>query len=132
MMHRKGQDERLRRIMDQLADSVFEASDEEILAEVRGFSANPDEEAGRTRTILREASRQLEIVNRRLSHLGHTINPNSWKRGWSGYRNICEVCGSFVSLKIDTGEMQGEALDEQCSDRDQFIIRRRAVSREYL
>lgn len=130
MMHRKGQDERLRRIMDQLADSVFEASDEEILAEVRGFSAKPDEEAERARTTLREAARQLEILNRRLSNLGHTVNPNSWKRGWSGYRNTCEVCGSFVSLKIHTGEMQGEALGVQCSARDQFGIDRRTASRK--
>lgn len=90
----------------------------------------PDEEAERTRTVLRRASRQLETVNRRLSSLGHTVNAKSWKRGWSGYHNACESCGSFVSFKVDTGEMRGEALDERCSDRDQFVIDRRAASRK--
>jgi hypothetical protein len=130
MMHEKRQDERLMRITDQLTDSVFETSDEAILAEDSDFGADPNEEAERTRTVLREASRQLEIVNRRLSNLGHTVNPNSWKRGWSGYRSTCESCGLFVTFKLDTGEMQGEALDERCSDRDQFMIRRRAASRK--
>lgn len=129
-MHRKGHDERLRRITDQVADSVFESSDEEILAELRGFGANPDEEAERTRGVLREASGQLEIVNRRLLNLGHTVNPNGWKRGWSGYRNTCENCGSFVNFKVDTGEMRGEALAERCSDRDQCRTARRAAFRK--
>jgi hypothetical protein len=130
MMHRKGQDERLRRIMDELADSVFEASDEEILADISGFAASPDEEAERTRTVLRKASQRLGIVNRRLSKLGHTLNPNSWKRGWFGYRNTCESCGAFVNFKIDTGEMQGEALNERCSDTDQCRTARRAAFRK--
>ena len=129
-MHRKGEDERLERMMDQLADSVFDSSDEAILGDISGFSVNPDEEAERTRTVLREASRRLEIVNRRLSNLGHTVNPNSWKRGWSGYRNTCESCGSFVNVKIDTGEMQGEALDERCSDTDLCRTARQAALRK--
>ena len=130
MMHRKGQDERLARITDQLTDSIFETPDEAILAEVSDVGADPDEEAERTRTVLRKASRQLETVNRRLSNHGHMVNPKSWKRGWSGYHSTCESCGSFVSFKVDTGEMRGEALDEQCSDRNQFVIDRRAASRK--
>ena len=130
MMHKKGADERLRRITDQLTDSVFEMSDDAIIAEVSAANADTDEEAERTRTVLRAASRQLEIVNRRLSNLGHIINPNSWKRGWSGYRNTCESCGSFVSFEVSTGEMRGEALNERCSDRDQFVIDRRTASRK--
>lgn len=129
-MHKKGQDERLVRITDQLTDSVFATSDEAILAEFSETGADPDEEAERTRTVLREASRQLETVNRRVSNLGHTVNPDGWRREWSGYRNTCESCGSFVSFKIDNGEMRGEALDERCPDRDQFMVRRRAASRK--
>lgn len=41
MMHRKGQDERLARITAQLTDSMFETSDEAILAEISDVGADP-------------------------------------------------------------------------------------------
>jgi hypothetical protein len=113
-----------------LADSVFGLSDNEILAEIGDLGANPDQEAERADIVLRDASEKLENVSKRLANLGHTFNPNSWRRGWSDYGNRCETCGSFVSFEISTGQMRGDALDRLCSERDQFVIRRWEASRK--
>ena len=129
MQHEKANEERLERITDQLIDSVFATSDKAILAEFSEYT-DADKEGERTRIVMREASRRLENVNQRLWNLGHSVDPNSWKRGSSGYRNTCESCGSFVGFKTDTGEMWGKALDEPCRDRDQFLLPRRAVSQK--
>jgi hypothetical protein len=130
MTHRNSHNERVERIANQLADSVFGLSDNEILAEIGDSGANPDQEAERTDMVLRDASEKLENLNRRLADLGHTFNQNSWRRGWSGYRNTCETCGSFVSFEISTGQMRGDALDRLCSERDQFVVRRWEASRK--
>ena len=66
------------RIMNYLADSVFQLSDDEILAEVRESGVDPQEEAARTSFVLRHAADTWESENERCSLLGHTINPNSW------------------------------------------------------
>ena len=55
MADKKNHDEQLERIMNQLADSVLELSDEEILAEIIETGADPQEEAERTRFALRQA-----------------------------------------------------------------------------
>jgi hypothetical protein len=115
----------LQKIMNELADSVFSLSDDALLAET---GTDAEREAERTRIVLREAFQKLEHVNRHLSSLGHTINPNAWHRGWSGYRNTCATCGSFVSFKVTTGEMTGDALDARCPERDQYTSRRREAS----
>ena len=88
MADKTNHDERLETMMNQLGESVLTLSDEDIRDEVSKAGANPDEEAERTRTVLREALQKLENVNRRLSNLGHTINSNGWYRGRSGYHNI--------------------------------------------
>ena len=54
MGNRKTDDERLERVMNQLADSVLSLSDDAILAEVREAGGHPEEEAERTRMLLRE------------------------------------------------------------------------------
>jgi hypothetical protein len=122
-------DERLERMMNRLADSVLALPDEAILAEVSEAGVDPDEEAERTRIVLREAMQTLENVNSHLSNLGHTVNPNGWYRGRSGYHNACVNCGSFVSFTTATGEMRGEALDAPCLASDQYAIRRQEASR---
>jgi len=129
MTGKKNQDERLERLMNQLAESVLGLSDEAILAETSEAGADPEQEAERTRSVLRHASRALDNVNQRLSDLGHTINSNHWWRGQGGYHNICQTCGSFVTFTTATGEMRGDALDGQCPESDKYAIRRREASR---
>jgi hypothetical protein len=55
--------EKLERIMEQLADSVLELSDEAILAESAEIGADPQEEAERIRLLLRQVSKPPEVVN---------------------------------------------------------------------
>jgi hypothetical protein len=117
-------DERLERLMNQLAESVLGLSDEAILAEASEAGADPPREAERTRLVLRQASKALDNVNKRLSNLGHTINLNDWRPGQWGYHNHCVNCGSLVSLTTATGEMQGVALDGPCPESGQYTIPR--------
>ena len=124
MADKKHHDERLERLMNQLAESVLGLSDEAILAE-----ANEAGEADRTRLVLRQASKAFDNVNNRLSNLGHAINSNDWWRGQWGFHNNCLNCGSSMSFTTATGEMQGEALDVLCPESDQYTIRRREASR---
>lgn len=130
MADKKNHDERLERLMDQLAESVLGLSDEAILAETSEAGADPEQEAERTRLALRHASKAFDSVNNRLSNLGHAINSNDWRPGQWGYHNNCLNCGSSVSFTTATGEMHGEALDGLCSETDQYTIRRREAVRK--
>jgi hypothetical protein len=67
--------EKLEWIVEQLADSVLELSDEVILAEIRESGADPQEEAERTRRALQQAARPSKVEGKRLSKPGDTINP---------------------------------------------------------
>lgn len=125
----KNHDERLERLMNQLAESVLGLSDEAILAEASQAGVDPEQEVERTRLVFRQASKTLDNVNKRLSNLGHTMNSNDWWRGHWGYDNTCVTCGLFVSFKTATGEMRGDALDGLCPESDQHSIRRREASR---
>ena len=129
MTDKKTHDERLERLMNQLAESVLGLSDEAVLAETSEVGADPEQQAERTHSALRQASKALDNVNERLSNLGHTVNSNGWSRGQSGYHNTCVTCGSFVSFTTATGEMRGEAFDALCPESDQYTIRRREASR---
>ncbi len=106
------------RILNHLADSVLGLSDEAILAEVWESGADPQEEAERTRFVLRQASKTLEAVNRRLSNLGHTINSKGWSCVEKTYQNSCLNCGSQVSFSTAMTEMQGDALEGRCVYKD--------------
>lgn len=68
MADKKNRDE-LERIMNQLADSILELSDQAILAEIRATGADPEQEAERTRLVLRQASKAFDDVNNRVSNL---------------------------------------------------------------
>jgi hypothetical protein len=92
MTDNKNYDDRLESLMNQLAESVLGLSDEAILAETCEAGADPQQEAERTRLVLRQASKTLDNVNQRLSNLGHTIDSNDWWRGQSGYHNTCQTC----------------------------------------
>src|ERR1700687_1011582 len=120
----------LEKLMNQLAESVLGLSDEAIFAETSEVGADPEQEAERTRLVLRQASETLGNANQRLSNLGDTINSNDWVRGKWGYHNRCLDCGSFVSFTTATGEVQGDALDRLCPESDQYPIRRLEASRE--
>jgi len=57
--------EKLERIMEQLADSLLELSDEAILAEITESGADPQQEAERTRLVLRQALKALDNAKKR-------------------------------------------------------------------
>jgi hypothetical protein len=69
--------EKLERIMEQLADSVLELSDEAILAETTESGADPLEEAERIRLVLQQASESVEAAGGNLrtagQHVGRTV-----------------------------------------------------------
>ena len=57
--------EKLERIMEQLSDSVLGLSDEAILAETAESGADPQQEAERTRLVLRQAAKPQEVEARK-------------------------------------------------------------------
>ena len=130
MPDKKNYDDHLEKIMNRLAESVLGLSDEAILAESSEAGADPQQEAERTRLVLRQASKILDEVNNRLSNLGHTINSNDWQPGQWGYHNNWLDCGLSVSFTTATGEMQGNALDGLCPESDQYTSRTREASRK--
>jgi len=127
MMAYKTNHDGQQRIMNYLADSLLELSDEEILAEVRESGADPQEEAERTSFVLRQSADTWEFENERLSNLGHAINPNSWRDVDGIYQNICQSCGSSVSFTTSTQRMEGHALTRTCTE--QAALDRRTGTR---
>ena len=65
--------EKLERIMEQLAESVLELSDEALLAEIAESGSDPQQEAELTRSLLRHAARPQE-VGQRLSNVSETTD----------------------------------------------------------
>ena len=69
--------EKLERIMEQLADSVLELSDQAILAEITESGADPREDAERIRLVLQQTPELIEGVNgnQRIAgrHVGRTV-----------------------------------------------------------
>ena len=128
MADRENHDEQLERIMNRAADSLLELSDEEILAEIRETGADPQEDAANTRAVLRQASKTLETVNKRLWNLGHTVNPKNWQQGERGYHNKCRHCGLSVNFTMAGNEMWGDALIGPCAESDRYSIARREAS----
>jgi hypothetical protein len=127
MADNKNHDEQLKRIMNRLADSVLELSDEEILAETRGSGADPQEEAERTRALLRQALNALEAVNKRLWSLGHSVDPKYWQHGERGYHNNCRDCGLSVNFAV-AGQIWGDALRGPCPESDWYAVRKQEAS----
>jgi hypothetical protein len=81
MTDRTNHVEKLERIMEQLAESVLELSDEALLAEITESGADPEQEAERTRLVLRQAARPQEVEDQRSSNLGDTTNSNYCRTG---------------------------------------------------
>jgi hypothetical protein len=128
MADNKNHDEQLKRIMSGLADSVLELSDEEILDETRGSGADPQEEAERTQTVLRQALKALEAVNKRLWSLGHAVDSKYWQHGERGYHNNCQECGLSVNFSA-AGEIWGDALRGPCPGNEWYTVREQKASR---
>jgi len=128
MADNKNHDEQLKNIMNRVADSVLELSDEEILAETRESGADPQEEAERTHIVLRQASKALEAVNKRLWSLGHAVNPKYWRHGERGYHNNCRDCDLSVNFAA-AGEIWGDALRGPCRENDRYTVREQEASR---
>jgi hypothetical protein len=128
MEDNKRYDEQLKNIMNRLADSVLELSDDEIIAETHGCGSDPQEEAERTHAVLRQASKTLEAVNKRLWSLGHTVNPKYWQHGEQGYHNRCRDCGLSVNFAV-AGEIWGDALRGPCRENDRYTVLEQEASR---
>jgi hypothetical protein len=99
-----------------------------ILAEISETGADPQDKAERSRFMLRQSSKTLEAVNKRLWNLGHSLNPKGWQHGESGYNNRCPDCGLSVSFTTATNEMWGNALVGPCPESPQHTIRKREAS----
>ena len=122
----KNQRERLERMIAYLGESVIDISSEVILAEAKEAGTDPHEEAEGVRATLRDVLKTFDTVQERLSSLGHTVNPRHWWSDERGFNNNCLDCGSLVSFTIGTGEIQGKAFEEPCSE-----SRRQASHRVY-
>ena len=130
MTDKNNHDGRLERVMNQVADSVLELSDEAILAEISETGADPQEKAERSRLMLQQSSKTWEAVNKRLWNLGHSLNPKDWRHGERGYSNICRDCGLSVSFTTANHETWGNALIVPCSERAQRTSGKREASRK--
>jgi len=64
MAYRKIEEDHSEIVMDQLADSVLGLSDEAILGEIAEAGTDAEEEAERTRSVLRKMSQSWEFQER--------------------------------------------------------------------
>jgi hypothetical protein len=97
MTDRTNHVERLERIMEQLAESVLELSDEALFAEITESGADPEQEVERTRLVLRQAARPQEVEDQRSSNLGDTTNSSIVGRV-KVYQDNCLSCGLVSSV----------------------------------
>ena len=71
MADKKNHDERLERLMNQLAESMLGLSDDAVVAETIEAGADAEEEAECTRLVLRQASKSAALRGER--HRGAVI-----------------------------------------------------------
>jgi hypothetical protein len=128
MVDKESHDQQMERVMNYLANSVLELSDEEIRAEAAAIG-DLEQQAERTRNVLRNAASLLETVNKALQELGHTVSPQRWQQHDRGYRNQCLTCGLAVSFALGTGEMWGSALQGTCPQTERAVRKRAASAR---
>src|SRR6059058_4787583 len=115
MENKRDHDRQLEKLMNDLADSVLELSDEEVLSEAREVGADP----------LQQASKTFEDVNRSLSNLGHTVEPKLWRRRGEAYYNNCVTCGLSVSFTPASNQKEGDALTGPCPDSGRYAVSKR-------
>jgi hypothetical protein len=120
MRETKNDDERMERVMNQLADSALALSDTTILTEFIGVGEDPNNQLESVRSILRGACRSWDRVNRRLSDLGHLIDLSNWRHSHDEYTNRCVACGYPVAFLTGTGELLGEASNARCRGGSQY------------
>ena len=115
-MEDKDREKQLETLMNDLADSVLELSDEELFLELGEAGEDRQKEAGSTRAVLQDACNIYEEVNWRLSNFAHTVDPKAWSLTNGSYHNRCRICGSQVIFTPSTGEIRGDAWIRRCSD----------------
>lgn len=111
-------DDGLEPVMNELSRSVLRSSGEDILAESIEAGSNPQEEAERTRLVLRQVTQEFESLNRRISDLGHRVNPKAWRSGRESYQNRCLNCGATLTFALAVDEVRGSVFDTRCPARD--------------
>lgn len=112
----KSYEKQLEGLMNDLADSVLELSDEELFREVGEVSVDRQKETGSTRALLQDACNIYERVNWQLSNFGHTVDPKAWRREQLAYQNNCRLCGLQVNFNPSTGEISGGTSIRRCSE----------------
>ena len=124
MVGDKNHNLQLKKFLDQLADSVLLLSDQDLMAEIHEAGEDPQAEAERTRAVLLRALTLFEVVNNRLSALGHTVDPKHWRRGEKIYYNNCLTCGRLVSFTTTDNGLREHALEERCPKSNENTITR--------
>jgi hypothetical protein len=122
MVGDKNHNLQLKKLLDQLADSVLPLSDQEIMAEIHETGEDPQAEAERTRAVLRQGLTLFEAVNNRLSALGHTVDSKHWRHGEKIYYNNCLTCGRLVSFTTTDNGLREHASDERCPKSNENTI----------
>ncbi len=125
MENKRDHDRQLEKLMNDLADSVLELSDEEVLSEAREVGADPQQQGETTRAVLQQASKTFEDVNRSLSNLAHTVEPKLWRRRGEAYYNNCVTCGLSVSFTPASNQKEGDALTGPCPDSGRYAVSKR-------
>ena len=115
-MENNDRNKQLETLMNDLANSVLELSDEELFLELGETGEDRHKEAGSTRNVLQGACNIYEQVNWRLSNSGHTVDPKAWSLGNGSYHNHCRICGLRVIFTPSSGEIRGDAWIRRCSD----------------
>src|SRR5437762_13011473 len=91
MENKRDHDRQLEKLMNDLADSVLELSDEEVLSEAREVGADRQQQAETTRAVLQQASKTFEDVHRSMSNLAQTAEQTLSMRKGCAYYNNCRT-----------------------------------------
>ncbi len=100
----------LRAIMEALAESVAEASDEEILRETREAAEDPRVIADRVRDVLRRAAKDFEQRRLRAAEKAHEEHVQSLRTRSSSLPNTPEDRRKLFTLVMTRKPELGQAL----------------------
>ena len=98
-------------IMDALAESAAEISDEEILAEVREEGKDPRVEAERTRDLLLNAAAAMEAIIPEPSILGPQSREEALTRGRTTFFLTAEARHLIRAIAKEMGMTQAATLE---------------------
>lgn len=100
----------LRAIMDALAESVADASDEDILAEAREAGEDPARTAARIRTVLRRAAKDYEQKPLREAQRAHEESVRSIRARTFSLPRTAESRRELFTLVMNRKPELGQAL----------------------